>query len=125
MIVAEDDHLRVTNRNKTDNKEAKVEAPFKISIHIYIYAHYVQPRIQITHPRPFPPLNNSFKTETCVMCLTNKSNVLFTNCNHICICSSCNSRGEILDYTIQYNTIILFNIKGLRPIILYRYTNIK
>ena len=113
MIVAEDGHLRVANRNRAVNKGAKVETPFKISI--YIHAHYVQPRpispppaprIQITPPRPLPPLNNSFKTETCVICLTNKPNILLYDCKHTCICISCNSQGQILDCPTCRKTIV-------------------
>ena len=110
MIVAEDGHLHVANRKRADNEEAKVEAPFKISI--YIHAYYTQPRpprpprIQITPPRPLPPLNNSFKTETCVICLTNEPNILLYDCKHTCICFSCNSRGQILDCPTCRKTIV-------------------
>ena len=31
----------------------------------------------------------SFKCAECVICLTNISNVLFCDCEHICICSEC------------------------------------
>ena len=64
------------------------------------------PRIQITPPRPLPPLNNSFKTETCVICLTNKPNILLYDCKHTCICLSCNSRGQILDCPTCRKTIV-------------------
>ena len=30
-----------------------------------------------------------FKSENCVICLTNPPNVLFCNCGHICFCSEC------------------------------------
>ena len=30
-----------------------------------------------------------FKSEECVICLTNPPNVLFCNCGHLCICSEC------------------------------------
>ena len=30
-----------------------------------------------------------FKSEECVICLTNQSNVLFCNCGHIPICTEC------------------------------------
>ena len=31
----------------------------------------------------------SFKSDECVICLTNSSNVLFCNCGHIAICVEC------------------------------------
>ena len=30
-----------------------------------------------------------FKSDECVICLTNPSNVLFCNCGHIAICTEC------------------------------------
>ena len=31
----------------------------------------------------------SFKSDECVICLTNPPNVLFCNCGHLCLCSEC------------------------------------
>ena len=31
-----------------------------------------------------------FKTEECVICLLAKPNILYCNCDHICICNECN-----------------------------------
>ena len=36
-------------------------------------------------PKPL----KSFRTDTCVICLTEPPNVLFTDCRHICICFEC------------------------------------
>ena len=36
-------------------------------------------------PKPL----KSFRTDTCVICLTKPPNVLFTDCRHICICLEC------------------------------------
>ena len=33
--------------------------------------------------------SQSFKSEECVICLTNPPNVLFCNCGHLCLCSEC------------------------------------
>ena len=33
--------------------------------------------------------NKSFKSDECVICLTNLQNVLFCNCGHIAICTEC------------------------------------
>ena len=31
----------------------------------------------------------TFKSDECVICLTNSPNVLFCNCGHLCICKQC------------------------------------
>ena len=31
----------------------------------------------------------TYKTDECVICLGNKSNVLFCNCGHLCVCEKC------------------------------------
>ena len=31
----------------------------------------------------------TFKSDECVICLTNPPNVLFCNCGHLCICVEC------------------------------------
>ena len=38
-----------------------------------------------------PIINSSlsFKSDECVICLTNPPNVLFCNCGHLCLCSEC------------------------------------
>ena len=30
-----------------------------------------------------------FKSDECVICLTNTPNVLFCNCGHLCVCIEC------------------------------------
>ena len=43
-------------------------------------------------PKPEPQIINSslsFKSNECVICLTNSPNVLFCNCGHLCLCSEC------------------------------------
>ena len=36
-------------------------------------------------------INNekTFKSDECVICLTNPPNVLFCNCGHLCLCVEC------------------------------------
>ena len=36
--------------------------------------------------------SQSFKSDECVICLTNQPNILFCNCGHICICKECGKR---------------------------------
>ena len=38
--------------------------------------------------------SQTFKSEECVICLTNPPNVLFCNCGHIGICSECKEMEE-------------------------------
>ena len=33
--------------------------------------------------------NKIFQSEECIVCISNPPNVLFCNCGHLCICSSC------------------------------------
>ena len=32
------------------------------------------------------------KEETCCICLSSPSNILFTNCGHLCICENCDNK---------------------------------
>ena len=38
---------------------------------------------------PIINASQSFKSNECVICLTNPPNVLFCNCGHLCLCSEC------------------------------------
>ena len=33
--------------------------------------------------------DQTFKSDECVICLTNLPNVLFCNCGHLCLCEEC------------------------------------
>ena len=37
----------------------------------------------------------SFKSDECVICLTNPPNVLFCNCGHLCLCVECNKVKDL------------------------------
>ena len=41
--------------------------------------------------------SKSFKSDECVICLTEPPNVLFCNCGHIAICVECSKTGESLE----------------------------
>ena len=45
--------------------------------------YYEVPKAKIINP------SQCFKSEECVICLTNPPNVLFCNCGHLCYCSEC------------------------------------
>ena len=45
---------------------------------------------EYSDPRVEPePLEDSFKVDSCVICLENEPNILFNDCNHICTCLEC------------------------------------
>ena len=39
--------------------------------------------------------NHIFKTDECVICLTNPPSVLFCNCGHVCVCDECDTLGYL------------------------------
>ena len=43
----------------------------------------------IQNETPIINSSKSFKSNECVICLTNPPNVLFCNCGHLCLCSEC------------------------------------
>ena len=38
---------------------------------------------------PPKPIAESFKTDNCIICMDKEPNILFTDCNHICMCLEC------------------------------------
>ena len=52
--------------------------------------------------------SQSFKSNECVICLTNPPNVLFCNCGHLCFCSECERKKMSIKCPIckTENTII-------------------
>ena len=43
----------------------------------------------IQNETPIINASHSFKSDECVICLTNPPNVFFCNCGHLCLCSEC------------------------------------
>ena len=43
----------------------------------------------IQNETPIINSSQSFKSNECVICLTNPPNILFCNCGHLCLCSEC------------------------------------
>ena len=52
------------------------------------YLNHTEPIHRDDEPRPLKTLK-SFRTDTCVICLTGPPNVLFCNCGHLCLCDEC------------------------------------
>ena len=65
-IEPEIEHLRVRLQNLSNELEA------------------YQNRSKVT--------NKCIKSDTCCICLSNPSNIIFTDCGHLCICGSCNEK---------------------------------
>ena len=60
--------------------------PFEIYVRVSNYYDSLQYN---DHPIPPKPLEDSFKVDSCVICLENEPNILFNDCNHICTCLEC------------------------------------
>ena len=52
--------------------------PFSICLKVYNY-----------YEHAVVPARIPFVEENCLICVTNKSNILYTNCRHMCVCSYC------------------------------------
>ena len=91
---------------------ATIEKPYKVQLTIYlIYDPAYQQEMELDAQTEIEELelrlsnlknelesyqnkakttNKCKKEETCCICLSNPSNVIFTDCGHICICENCN-----------------------------------
>ena len=77
--------------------------PFRIKVGVYLFLYSVDEEINIEHYDIFKEtyvgkpiiINNqnrkSFKSEECVICMVNPTNVMMCNYGHICLCSACDS----------------------------------
>ena len=61
--------------------------PFSICLKVYnFYKHLEDDSCTAIIPAHIP-----FVSENCTICVTNKSNILYTSCGHMCVCSYCDS----------------------------------
>ena len=78
--------------NNSDNFIVRGEFNEDLYEHVpdlcYDYLNQTEPIHRDDEPKPLTALK-SFRTDTCVICLTEPPNVLFTHCRHICICLEC------------------------------------
>ena len=79
--------------------------PFKFSLRIWMYPEELRRVLPLEARRskyyeqaeseeeseeePIINIEKSFKSDECIICLTNLPNVLFCNCGHLCICEEC------------------------------------
>ena len=94
-----DTSLDITEQELDDYTEEGIEKLVSVPFHIIIdvYAEYTT-RIstdsssndeEIIEDEEPVKTTKSFKTEQCVICLTNQPNILFYDCMHICTCLEC------------------------------------
>ena len=49
---------------------------------------------------PIINIGKSFKSNDCVLCLTNRPNVLFCNCGYIAICVECDETKSLKNHPV-------------------------
>ena len=69
-----------------------IKKPFKIRVKAGDCYRPIRKFFDEDEPIPVCP---TFKEKTCVTCLDNSSNILFTGCGHICMCNDCNELHPI------------------------------
>ena len=67
---------------------------FEYSVH-YINSLF-RPRRREEYREKTINTDKTFKSDECVICLTNPPNVLFRNCGHQCICINCNKKKSLV-----------------------------
>ena len=86
----------ITYYGFTVNKTLNFSITFKDAELLENLNYYVNREMGIRVIRPCPRNTDNkinavqtFKSNECVICLTNQPNVLFGNCGHMCICEEC------------------------------------
>ena len=87
----------IQENNIYENLNPNVQKPYKIQLTITLIRY---PQQQINDEEIIneeienipPDTKKCFKQETCTICISSPPNVIFTDCLHICICSSCNTK---------------------------------
>ena len=65
-----------------------LQQPFKIVVKTHFFV-FPNPYVNIEESTPPKPLEETIKPDQCVICLERKPDVLFIECNHICMCRDC------------------------------------
>ena len=94
--ISMEDHTLIGRfLNNSDNFIVRGEFNEELYEHVqdfyYDYLNQTEPIHRDDEPKPLKTLKalKYFRTDTCVICLTEPPNVLFTDCRHICICLEC------------------------------------
>ena len=83
---------RIAWENKYD-ENFSIEGTFFVAldISIYVMPDYDPDDMDEDDPKP---ILKAITEKECVVCYENKPNILFTECLHIVICSSCDTKGK-------------------------------
>ena len=90
--ILTDNMIQELNYQNEGNNEKLISDPFRIVMELhagYINRSNPQPEYDEIEEDEPPRLTRSFKTDHCVICMDNPSNILFYDCMHICTCSEC------------------------------------
>ena len=96
--------------NKRDYILISFTKPFDLKIRLkteYIHDRREYERIETEEEEEQINTAKSFKSDECMICLTNSPNILLCNCGHICICEKCDETNplKICPTCKTYNSI--------------------
>ena len=90
---------------KTDHLKYELYFSFQRSVYSFLTeAFRVMGEAIRVMKEPIINVEKSFKSNECVICLTNQPNVLFCNCGHIAVCEEC-------DKMKSFNTCLICKLK--------------
>ena len=106
MIMIEDNN-RVFSNLQFYNKNFKIKIN-KLKIIIYISYDFIFDCYNFEEEdegdlvfndtnNVIPKTDNTIKEEECVVCYTNKPNIIYTDCYHLCVCSNCDEEGKLVN----------------------------
>ena len=78
---------QISCENKFDDDFTIVEGNFRIGIDITAYV--VEDYDEDDHK-----IKTTIKEDDCVVCFENKPNILYTECMHFAVCTSCDKKGD-------------------------------
>ena len=78
---------KISYENKFDDDFTIVEGNFRIGIDITAYV--VEDYDEDDHK-----IKTMIKEDDCVVCFENKPNILYTECMHFAVCTSCDKKGD-------------------------------
>ena len=84
--------------------------PFDIVIEITRLYEEDEEEIEKSEEKKIINASNSFKSDECVICLTEPPNVLFCNCGHIAICVECSKMKSLEECPICKTENIILRI---------------
>ena len=99
--------------------------PFKLKISTHATC-FIEPDSSDDEDEPPNPIEESFETDNCIICLDKEPNILFTDCNHICVCLECAKIKSLANCPYCRNEISRrIKIYGSIIYLLYKSNSIK